>query len=145
MTTAASANASSRSANAAATVDRVRVLVVEDEVMIAILLEDMLEELGCKLAATASRLDEALSAVEAGGFDFAILDVNLGGDRTFPIADVLRRRGVPFAFATGYGAAGLPEAYRGTPVIQKPFRLDELSALLPQATAGASAARTPTA
>ena len=84
------------------TAQRRRVLVVEDELMIRMLLEDMLSELGYTVSAAASRLDEAMQAVQAGEFDIAILDVNLNGEPISPLADVLAARGTPFVFATGY-------------------------------------------
>lgn len=107
-----------------------RVLVVEDEMTIALMIEDMLIDLGCELADLATRLPRALEIAETTDADFAILDVNLDGRMSFPVADILDRRGVPFVFATGYGAAGLNEAYRDRPVIKKPFDLKALETAL---------------
>ena len=107
-----------------------RVLVVEDEMMVSMLIEDMLSELGCLVVGPASRLDEALSLAKEAELDCAVLDVNLGGQPIFPLADLLRERGRPFAFATGYGDAGLREADRGSPVLQKPFREGDLARVL---------------
>lgn len=107
-----------------------RVLVVEDEMMVSMLIEDMLGDLGCEVVGPASRLDEALGLAKAGGSDCAVLDVNLGGQPIFPVADLLREKGVPFAFATGYGDAGLREVDRGTAVLQKPFREGDLARVL---------------
>ena len=107
-----------------------RVLVVEDEMMVSMLIEDMLSDMGCTVVGPASRLDEATELAQAGGIDCAVLDVNLGGQPIFPVADLLRERGCPFAFATGYGDAGLREADRGTPVLQKPFREGDLARVL---------------
>ena len=107
-----------------------RVLVVEDEMMVSMLIEDMLSDMGCTVVGPASRLDEATELARAGGIDCAVLDVNLGGQPIFPVADLLRERGCPFAFATGYGDAGLREADRGTPVLQKPFREGDLARVL---------------
>ena len=87
---------------------RRRVLVVEDEILIGMLLEDMLGELGYAIAATASRVDEAAALARDGEFDAAILDVNLNGQDVYPVADILAARGIPFVFATGYGERGLP-------------------------------------
>jgi DNA-binding response OmpR family regulator len=103
-----------------------RVLLVEDEVMIAMLVEDMLEVLGHDLAAVATRLEEALALTRSEVFDLAILDLNLGSALTYPVADVLRDKGVPFIFATGYGSGGLKEAYADLPTLQKPFNQEAL-------------------
>jgi len=115
-----------------AKLDGLRVLVVEDEMMVSMLIEDMLDDLGCKVVGPASRLDEAIELAERGELDCAVLDVNLGGQPIFPLADLLRERGRPFAFATGYGDAGLREVDRGSPVLQKPFRENDLARVLSQ-------------
>lgn len=107
-----------------------RVLVVEDEMMVSMLIEDMLGDLGCEVIGPASRIEDAMSLLETTAIDCAVLDVNLGGQPIFPLADLLRERGAPFAFATGYGDAGLREADRGTPVLQKPFREVDLARVL---------------
>ena len=107
-----------------------RVLIVEDEMMVSMLIEDMLSDLGCIVVGPAARLDEAIELVNAGGIDCAVLDVNLGGQPIFPLADLLREKGRPFAFATGYGDAGLREVDRGSPVLQKPFREGDLARVL---------------
>jgi CheY-like chemotaxis protein len=107
-----------------------RVLVVEDEMMVSMLIEDMLSDMGCLVVGPASRLDEAIELAKSAEIDCAVLDVNLGGTPIFPLADVLRERGCPFAFATGYGDAGLRDADRGTPVLQKPFREGDLARVL---------------
>jgi CheY-like chemotaxis protein len=110
-----------------------RILVVEDELMIRMLLEDMLGELGCTIAAEAARIEEALEAARSVDFDLAILDVNLNGQAISPVADALAARGTPFVFATGYGERGLPEAYRDRPTLKKPFQMDGLKRLLQNA------------
>lgn len=107
-----------------------RVLVVEDEMMVSMLIEDMLTDLGCMVVGPASRLDEALDLARAAEIDCAVLDVNLGGQPIFPLADLLRERGLPFAFATGYGDAGLRDVDHGAPVLQKPFREGDLARVL---------------
>ena len=112
-----------------------RVLVVEDEMMVSMLIEDMLTDLGCQVVGPASRLDEAMELAASSELDCAVLDVNLGGQPIFPLADVLRERGRPFAFATGYGDAGLREVDRGTPVLQKPFREGDLARVLGELSA----------
>ena len=116
--------------------ERKRILVVEDELMIRMLLEDMLAELGYTIAAQASRIDEALEAAKTADFDVAILDVNLNGQPILPVADALVARGTPFVFATGYGERGLPEPYRDRPTLKKPFQLDGLKLMLQNALAG---------
>jgi len=113
-----------------------RVLIVEDELMIRMLLEDMLSELGYSIAAEAGRIDEALEAAKTAEFDLAILDVNLNGQTIAPVAEALVARGMPFVFATGYGERGLPEAYRDRPTLKKPFQMDGLSRTLQSALDG---------
>jgi CheY-like chemotaxis protein len=98
-----------------------RVLIVEDELMIRMLLEDMLSDFGCVLAAEAGTIESALVAVREAQFDVAVLDVNVEGALITPVAAALAARGVPFVFATGYGARGLPEGFTDRPVVQKPF------------------------
>ena len=110
-----------------------RVLVVEDELMIRMLLEDMLGELGYTVTAEAGRLDEALEATKTAEFDLAILDVNLDGQPISPVADALVARGTPFVFATGYGERGLPEPYRDRPMLKKPFQMEGLKQMLDDA------------
>ena len=107
-----------------------RVLVVEDEMLIGMLLEDMLTDLGHEVAAVVPRLKEAMAAAERDSFDLAILDVHLHGESAFPVAEVLIAKKIPFVFATGYGERGLPENYRGRPVLQKPFAKDDLERVL---------------
>jgi CheY-like chemotaxis protein len=107
-----------------------RVLVVEDEMLIGMLLEDMLVDLGHEVAAVVARLKDAMAAVERETYDLAILDVHLHGESAFPVADALIGKSIPFVFATGYGERGLPEAYRGRPVLQKPFAKNDLEQVL---------------
>ena len=109
-----------------------RILVVEDEMMVSMLIEDMLTDLGCTVVGPAARLDEAIALADAETLDCAVLDVNLGGQPIFPLADILRAKGTPFAFATGYGDAGLRDVDKGTPVLQKPFRESDLARVLGQ-------------
>ena len=113
-----------------------RVLVVEDELMIRMLLEDMLGELGYTIAAEAARVEEALEAAKSADFDLAILDVNLDGHPISPVADALVARGTPFVFATGYGERGLPEPYRDRPTLKKPFQMEGLKEMLLSALNG---------
>ena len=115
-----------------------RVLLVEDELMIRMLLQDMLADLGYTLAAEAGRIEEALSLAKEGEFDVAILDVNLDGQPIGPVVEVLIERGVPFVFASGYGQRGVPQPYRGRPALQKPFQPEALAQALEVLTAGAA-------
>jgi CheY-like chemotaxis protein len=111
-----------------------RILVVEDEMMIAMLVEDMLLELGCAVVGPVHALAEALDLARSDpGLDAALLDVNLGGQSVFAVADALREKGVPAIFSTGYGDAGLRDVDRGAPVLQKPFRAGDLARALGEA------------
>ena len=99
-----------------------RVLIIEDESLVAMLLETILDDMGCEVIGPDSNIDDGLkSATTEAVLDAALLDVNVAGREVFPVADALKARGVPFVFSTGYGEAGLPEHWRGHPTIQKPF------------------------
>ncbi|MDR1828508.1 MAG: response regulator [Methylobacteriaceae bacterium] len=114
----------------------VRVLVIEDEAAIAMLIEDMLLDMGFENITIFGKLSRALDAVKNAEFDFAVLDVNLAGEPSYPLAAVLQEKKTPFAFSTGYGAVGVREDFRNYPVLQKPFTqkdlADKLSKLVPQ-------------
>jgi DNA-binding response OmpR family regulator len=114
-----------------------RVLIVEDDATVAMLLEDFLIELGCHVTEIAARVDTALTLIEVKNLDVVILDVNLEGEASYPVADELERHKIPFLFATGYGAQAIPEEYRWHTVLQKPFRKQELEAVLLEALRGA--------
>ena len=107
-----------------------RVLIVEDELLIALLIEDFMMELGCEIVGTAARIEPAIAIAESAAIDFAVLDINLAGKLSFPVADVLRQRAIPFIFASGYGSAGLVEEYAGAAVLQKPFGVRDLERVL---------------
>jgi CheY-like chemotaxis protein len=107
-----------------------RVLVVEDEYLIRMLLEDMLADLGYAVVAAVGTITEARELAAHGDFSAAILDVNLDGQEIFPVADILKKRGLPFVFVTGYGERSLPEPYRDRPALQKPFQAEQLEAAL---------------
>ncbi len=107
-----------------------RVLVVEDESMVTMLLQDFLEEMGCELAGVASRLKEAMEKIDSATFDVAILDVNLNGQQTLPVAQALLARGRAMVFATGYAATTMPPEFRAVPILQKPFQQQDLERAL---------------
>lgn len=107
-----------------------RILVVEDEYLIRMLLEDMLTDLGYELAGAVGTIAEASELAAEAEFALAILDVNLDGQEIYPVADILAKRGLPFVFVTGYGEGSLAEAYRGRPALQKPFRAEQLKTTL---------------
>ena len=104
-----------------------RVLVVEDEAMVAMMIGDMLIDLRCEVAATAARLDEAVRLAHTAAFDLAILDINLAGQPTYAVAEALRARRIPFVFATGYGASYIDKAYGDAPILPKPFQQQDLA------------------
>jgi len=103
-----------------------RVLVVEDEMMIALMLEDMLQDMGHDVVGLAMRLPQALALAQSVEIDLAILDVNLDGRMSFPVAEVLEARGVPFFFASGYGSAGVEPPFEDRLTIRKPFEVKDL-------------------
>lgn len=107
-----------------------RILVVEDESMVAWALEDMLADLGCTVVGSAARVDQALAMVATHAFDAAVLDINLNGEGSYPIADALISRGLPFVFSTGYNQSSLPAAYSDLPFMQKPLERSRLSTAL---------------
>ncbi len=109
-----------------------QVLLVEDESLLVMVLEDMLPELGYEVAASAPSVEAALHLLGSHDPDLAILDVNLGGTHSFPVADALAQRGIPFVFASGYGESILPDRYAGRPLVPKPYGRNELEAALAQ-------------
>lgn len=112
---------------AAGRADGARILVVEDEALVAINLESILEDLGYRVVGPVMRMDRLVAIVEAGiDADAAILDVNIAGAEVFPQAERIARSGIPILFATGYGRAGLPAAWKDWPVIQKPYTPAEI-------------------
>jgi DNA-binding response OmpR family regulator len=109
-----------------AALERVRVLVVEDEYLVAVLIKEILESAGCIVMGPIPRLSQALDAVDHDTYDAAVLDVNLAGERIDPVAKALSSRNVPFVFVTGYGANVLPGEFKARPRICKPFKMDDL-------------------
>jgi CheY-like chemotaxis protein len=112
---------------------KLRVLVVEDEALVAMLIEDMLTDLGYEIAAIVARVEQARESARDLDVDFALIDLNLNGARTDEIAAILSERGIPFVFATGYGAAGVVDAWRSAPVLQKPFQIEDLARAIARA------------
>jgi DNA-binding response OmpR family regulator len=104
-----------------------RFLVVEDETLIAVLIEDTLVGMGCEVVGSSGKLDTALQLAKDKEFDAAILDITIRGGKAYPIAELLVASGIPFAFASGYGEWALPEAFRDRPRLIKPFTLTALS------------------
>ena len=113
-----------------------RILVVEDEPLIAMMLEDFLESLGHSVSATCESVADALSEAAKGGFDLAILDVNLKGENVWPVAERLREQGIPFVLATGGHVDPPPAEFASVPVIEKPYTVDRVTPALEAAVAG---------
>jgi DNA-binding response OmpR family regulator len=103
-----------------------RVLVVEDDYLISLLFDDMLTTAGCVVVGPLPRLTDALEAAAKENCDAAVLDVNLGGERVYPVAKILAARHVPFIFVTGYSGDALPREYAEQPRIAKPFKAAQL-------------------
>jgi DNA-binding response OmpR family regulator len=98
-----------------------RILIVEDEALVAMLVEDTLLDAGFAVIGPVATVADAMAAIGRGGFDAAVLDMNLGGVSGAPVADALALAGRRFLVATGYGAAGLPPQHRGARVLAKPY------------------------
>ena len=113
-----------------------RVIIIEDEALVVMLLEDMLAEIGCRVVGLASHLDQAIDLASSADADFAILDVNLDGQEAYPVAERLSARGMPFVFATGYGHPGMRYGLDQRPALQKPFRLEDLRRAIAEAMGG---------
>lgn len=103
-----------------------RVLVVEDEMLVSMLIEDILSDLGCQTVGPVTRVDAALELAGQETIDVAFLDVNIAGQRVFPVAAALAEKGVPFVFVSGYGDQALEAPFEGRPVLKKPFTPDAL-------------------
>ncbi|HEX4737042.1 MAG TPA: response regulator [Allosphingosinicella sp.] len=109
------------------------VLIVEDEPLISMMLEDFLDSLGHEVAGTCDNLADALGRVEQGGFDVAIIDVNLNGQQVWPVADRLAAKGIPYVLATGGHIDPPPAAHAAAPVLSKPYTLDAIEPVLAEA------------
>jgi CheY-like chemotaxis protein len=107
-----------------------RVLVVEDELLVLMMIEDMLADLGCESVVAASTVEKALAAIDAQVIDVAMLDMNLNGDKSPAVAEALVARGIPFTYSTGNGGSKTRDGYRDRPVLKKPFRNEELVEIL---------------
>lgn len=107
-----------------------RILLVEDEAMIAMLVEDMLLDSGATVVGPAGGVKAALAVISDQEIDGALLDVNLGGEQSFEVADALAERQIPFVFVTGYGGQGLRDRYPDAPTLQKPFVTSDLERAL---------------
>jgi DNA-binding NtrC family response regulator len=103
-----------------------RILVVEDEPLIALMIEDTLADEGCKVIGPVGTVNAALAAIETNHLDGALLDINLKGVQSYAVADALALRGIPFILLTGYGASDIPEKYRACVVCDKPFSVQKL-------------------
>jgi CheY-like chemotaxis protein len=119
---------------AGGSVEGLRLFVVEDEALVAMMLEDMLLDMGCQVVDIAGSVREALSRVTIAfaKADGAVLDVNIGGEMVFPVADALAELGLPFVFVTGYGRNGIGDRYPGAPVLAKPYSARSLTHALAQ-------------
>jgi CheY-like chemotaxis protein len=111
------------------------ILIVEDEPLIAMMLEDFLESLGHSIAGTCDSVESALNRVAGGGFDLAILDVNLKGENVWPVASRLREQGVPFIIATGGHVDPPPPEFNDAPMIEKPYTVDRVTPAIDAALA----------
>ena len=106
------------------------ILVVEDEPLVAMVLESIIEDMGASLIGPAASVEKALALIDGGGFIGALLDVNLRGERVDAVADALAAKGLPFVFTTGHGIDGIPAAHRHRPMLSKPFRDTDIIAAL---------------
>jgi DNA-binding response OmpR family regulator len=120
--------------------ERQRILIVEDDYLIATLLAEMLETAGWHVVGPVGRLSEAVDVAAKEGFDAAVLDINLGGEAVYPVARVLDERHVPFMFLTGYGTDTLQRPFCERPRLGKPFKNEELIGTLARLVAPAAGA-----
>ena len=107
-----------------------KVLIVEDELLVALLIEEFLDQLGCSILGPCASVAKALAAAQSERFDLAVLDVNLAGEKVYPVADVLVERHIPFLFLSGYGEEAIPAGHRDWKVCTKPFKADVLATMM---------------
>lgn len=107
-----------------------RVLVVEDELLVLLMIEDMLADLGCESVTVATTIEQALTLIDTQVFDAAMLDMNLNGDKSHSVAEALVARGVPFAYCTGNQGPNMRDSYRDRHVLNKPFEFEGLARVL---------------
>ena len=107
-----------------------RILVVEDSPVVGPFTADLLDELGCEVVGPAPNMAAARELVEAGGFDAALMDIHIRGERVFPLCDMLQAQGVPFVFTSGYADRNMPEKWEGRPRVQKPYTVDQIEKAL---------------
>jgi CheY-like chemotaxis protein len=117
--------------------ENLRVLIIEDETLIALLLEDMLTELGCAIAGSAATVSAAIEMMDQAAPGLAVLDINLGGESSYAVAEALAKRGVPFVFSTGYAEGRLEPPWQDRPILQKPFGQEQLAQALATALGAA--------
>ncbi|WAJ26562.1 response regulator [Antarcticirhabdus aurantiaca] len=122
-------------------VSGMKVFIVEDESLVAMQLEDMLADIGCEVIGLAMKIERALDTIERlPAIQIAILDVNIGGHKVYPVAARLRERGVPLVFATGYGREGVESEWQCYPILQKPYTTEQVELAIETASAAATAA-----
>lgn len=107
-----------------------RILIVEDEMLVSMVIEEALKDLGCNIVGPVATRTQALALAKAEPLDGALLDVNLGGEPVYPVADALSQRGIPFAFVTGYGQGAIADRYATAPTLVKPFKLSTVERIL---------------
>ncbi len=115
---------------------RKKILVVEDEILVAMFIEDLLIGMGHDVVGPASRLGTAMEYARDSVIDFAVLDVNLAGETSFPVAELLRERGIPFVFATGYGTDGMAAGHCDERTLRKPYAAEDLRLAIDLGIAG---------
>lgn len=113
-----------------------RVLIVEDDVRISMLMQESLVEMGCEVAGVAMLFDDAIEMAASRPFDVALLDISLNGELSYPVAEAMLERNQKFVFVTGHVMETLPAPFQGTPVLHKPFGLRDLQKVLRMASSG---------
>jgi DNA-binding NarL/FixJ family response regulator len=106
-----------------------RVLIVEDQAILAFEMQALLQQLGCEVVGPVGTVEQALGAARAERLNGAVLDINLDGEPAYPVADILLARRIPFLFATGYGVESVPDRFLDCPILEKPFVFEDLERL----------------